>query len=166
MAENLGEMKLINEVMERYGGRHQNPTNIMLARIFIPVTMLGILAMMSCIPFFHWVQNMFPFVNYGFCLILVVYAYYMIALSFPLAISYLLLGEAMVVFNYGIAKLTGDQFIIYAIVVTLIGIIGQMVGNGMEQKKTNLPLLIVSTLTGFAWTISFFFRKRHLEIDK
>ncbi len=136
-------MRKVDELFERYGDSHRNPTNKAIHWVCVPLITWSLLAML-------WVLS--PAVTYVFiALVLVFYLW----LSPSIAVGMLAIVAVMV---YPLTLL-GASTLIVAVAVFVAAWIGQFIGHRIEGRKPSFFEDVKFLLIGPAWLLGFVYRR-------
>lgn len=136
-------MRKVDELFERYGESHRNPSNKAIHWICVPLITWSVLAAL-------WAWS--PLAAYvGIGLALAFYAW----LSPSIALGMLLVLAAMV---YPL-PLLGQRALVAAAVVFVLAWVGQFAGHVIEGKKPSFFEDVKFLLVGPAWLLGFLYRR-------
>jgi uncharacterized membrane protein YGL010W len=136
-------MRKVDELFERYGESHRNPTNKAIHWICVPLITWSVLAAL-------WAASPIAACA-GIAFSIVFYA----LLSLPIAIGMLAVSALMVV----PLALLGAHVLLAAAVVFVAAWIGQFVGHVIEGRKPSFFEDVKFLLIGPAWLLHFLYRK-------
>ena len=114
--------------LEKYGESHQNPINIIIHKIFVPLIMFSVIGLLWVIPtgFNSW------FLNLGMLLAIAALGFYL-TMGFKVFMSMLLLIIPMVYGNYFLSDTNVHLQI--SLIIFVVGWIMQFIGHKIEGKK-------------------------------
>ena len=136
-------MRKVDELFERYGESHRNPTNKAIHWICVPLITWSVLAAL-------WAAS--PVVAYvGIAVAVAFYAW----LSVQIAVGMLALYALMV---YPLTLL-GPYTLAVAAGVFVVAWIGQFIGHAIEGKKPSFFEDVKFLLVGPAWLLHFVYRR-------
>ncbi len=136
-------MRKVDELFERYGESHRNPTNEAIHWVCVPLITWSVLAAL-------W--SVSPAVAYvGIALATAFYAW----LSVQIAVGMLALF-ALMVFPL---TLLGSNVLAVAAAVFVLAWIGQFIGHAIEGKKPSFFEDVKFLLVGPAWLLHFIYRR-------
>ena len=136
-------MRKVDELFERYGESHRNPSNKAIHWICVPLITWSVLAAL-------WAWS--PMAAYaGIGLALAFYAW----LSPSIALGMLVVLALMV---YPLTLLGGRALVVAAAVFVLAWI-GQFIGHVIEGKKPSFFEDVKFLLVGPAWLLGFVYRR-------
>ena len=136
-------MRKIDNLFNRYGESHRNPTNKAIHWICVPLITWSLLAAL-------WAWT--PIAVYVLITLAVVFY---VALSLPIAIGMLGVSGFMVL----TLTVVTEHLLIVAIVVFAAAWIGQFIGHKIEGKKPSFFEDIKFLLIGPAWLLGFVYRR-------
>ncbi len=135
-------MRKVDELIERYGESHTNPTNKGIHWVCVPVIMWCVLAL-------FWAYS--PYAAYVFIgLSLLFYLW----LSPTIALGMLAVTATMV---YPLTLLGRDAWV-PAVVLFALAWIGQFVGHAIEGRRPSFLEDLRFLLVGPAWLLAFVYR--------
>ena len=136
-------MRKIDNLFNRYGESHRNPTNKAIHWICVPLITWSLLAAL-------WAWT--PIAVYVVITLAVVFY---VSLSLPIAIGMLGVSGFMVL----TLTVVTEHLLIVAIVVFAAAWIGQFIGHKIEGKKPSFFEDIKFLLIGPAWLLGFVYRR-------
>ena len=136
-------MRKIDNLFNRYGESHRNPTNKAIHWICVPLITWSLLAAL-----WSWT----PIAVYVLITLAVVFY---TALSLPIAIGMLGVSAFMVL----TLTVVTEHLLIVAIVVFAAAWIGQFIGHKIEGKKPSFFEDIEFLLIGPAWLLGFVYQR-------
>jgi uncharacterized membrane protein YGL010W len=136
-------MRKIDNLFNRYGESHRNPTNKAIHWICVPLITWSLLAAL-----WSWT----PIAVYVLITLAVVFY---TALSLPIAIGMLGVSGFMVL----TLTVVTEHLLIVAIVVFAAAWIGQFIGHKIEGKKPSFFEDIKFLLIGPAWLLGFVYQR-------
>ena len=140
-------MRKIDNLFNRYGESHRNPTNKAIHWICVPLITWSLLAAL-------WAWT--PIAVYVVITLAVVFY---VSLSLPIAIGMLGVSGFIVL----TLTVVTEHLLIVAIVVFAAAWIGQFIGHKIEGKKPSFLKDVVFLLIGPAWLLSMIYRKVGLK---
>ena len=136
-------MRKIDELFDRYGESHRDPTNKAIHWICVPLITWSVLAAL-------WAAS--PLAAYaGIALAIGFYAW----LSPLIAVGMLAIAALMV---YPL-PLLGARVLVVAVAVFVLAWIGQFIGHRIEGKKPSFFEDVKFLLVGPAWLLGFIYRR-------
>ena len=136
-------MRRIDELFERYGESHRNPTNKAIHWVCVPLITWSVIAL-----FWSWT----PIAAYGLIALSVVFYAF---LSPAIAVGMLGVSAALV---YPLTLL-GSHALVAAVVVFVLAWIGQFIGHKIEGRKPSFFEDIKFLLIGPAWLLGHVYRR-------
>jgi uncharacterized membrane protein YGL010W len=136
-------MRKIDNLFNRYGESHRNPTNKAIHWICVPLITWSLLAAL-------WAWT--PIAVYVLISLAVVFY---VSLSLPIAIGMLGVSGFIVL----TLTVVTEHLLIVAIVVFAAAWIGQFIGHKIEGKKPSFFEDIKFLLNGPAWLLGFVYRR-------
>jgi uncharacterized membrane protein YGL010W len=136
-------MRKIDNLFNRYGESHRNPTNKAIHWICVPLITWSLLAAL-------WAWT--PIAVYVVITLAVVFY---VSLSLPIAIGMLGVSGFIVL----TLTVVTEHLLIVAIVVFAAAWIGQFIGHKIEGKKPSFFEDIKFLLIGPAWLLGFVYRR-------
>ena len=138
-------MKNANWYLEKYGESHQNPTNILIHKIFVPLIMFSVIGLLWAIP----VGGNLPwFVNFGVGLVAVALVFYM-TMSPLIFVSMLAIVAPMIYGNFLLSQLPSHLNL--SIGIFVFSWIMQFYGHKIEGKKPSFLEDLLFLLVGPVW---------------
>jgi uncharacterized membrane protein YGL010W len=136
-------MRKVDELFDRYGESHRNPTNKAIHWICVPLITWSVLAAL-------WAAS--PLAAYaGIALAIAFYAW----LSPLIAAGMLVIAALMV---YPLPS-PGIRLLVVAAAVFVVAWIGQFIGHMIEGKKPSFLEDVKFLLVGPAWLLGFIYRR-------
>ena len=153
-------MKSLHSWLEEYGESHQNPTNILIHKIFVPLIMFSLIGLLWCIPMpafltfggwfnWAWVLAIIAFTFYGF-------------LNFKMFIGMVIIIGPMLYGNYYLASTKSHLWI--SIIVFAFSWVMQFVGHKIEGKKPSFLKDIQFLLIGPLWVFYPLYKKLGIQV--
>lgn len=141
-------MRTLNDWLSLYAESHQNPTNILIHKICVPVIMFTILAMLWQVPV--------PVIGNAAWILAVAALLFYVRISLVMTLGMtlkagLMLGLIQVMSQAGLPVLS------IAIGLFVVAWIFQFIGHKIEGKKPSFFTDIQFLLVGPAWTLSKLF---------
>lgn len=143
-------MKNLNEWLLEYGESHQNPTNILLHKICVPVIFISLYTLLFSIDldnksmYYNWANLV-----YLFALI------FWFRLNIKLGMAFLGIGFIFALVSFLIWMFCfyfSDRAMMrYSIIVFVLGWIGQFIGHKIEGKKPSFLKDLQFLLIGPIW---------------
>src|SRR5690606_1228106 len=149
-----------------YAQSHQNPTNVLIHWICVPLITFSLLGLVWMIPFPHisWLGSMNGFVNWASFLIACVIYYY---LQLSPTLSYGMLA-VVGIFSFFIVQLEcweapgGMPVWLVCAIIFVISWIAQCIGPKIEGRKPSFLTDLQFLLIGPIWLLSKFYRKLNI----
>ena len=137
-------MKDASWYLEKYGESHQNPTNVLIHKIFVPLIMFSVIGLLWVIP----IGLDMWFLNLGMLLVVAALGFYLI-MGFRIFISMLLLILPMVYGNYLLSQT--NLHLQISLIIFVVGWIMQFIGHKIEGKKPSFLDDLLFLLVGPVW---------------
>ena len=138
-------MKNANWYLEKYGESHQNPTNVLIHKIFVPLIMFSVIGLLWAIPVG---QNLPWFVNFGVGLVAVALVFYM-TMGPLIFISMLAIVAPMIYGNFLLSQ--SPSHLNLSIGIFVFSWIMQFYGHKIEGKKPSFLEDLLFLLVGPVW---------------
>lgn len=155
-------LRPIDHDFNEYAANHQNPTNILIHWICVPLITFAVLGLVWAIPVqFHFLGKFKDYFNLASIVIGVVMYYY---LKLSATLSYAMLFTVGV-FSFFIVQLEyweqagGPSFWLVCLIIFVVAWIGQFVGHKIEGKKPSFLTDLKFLLIGPIWLWSKLFKK-------
>ena len=154
----------IHDWLNAYGQSHQNSINKLIHWICVPLIMLSLIGLLSCIP----KGINIPFgdkiylLNWAMIFLLIVSIYYF-KLSKNLFLGMAAISIALL---YGVDYLKTFNFALWksSLIIFIAAWIGQFIGHKNEGVKPSFFEDIQFLLIGPAWLLSFIYKKMNIKI--
>ena len=142
--------------LEKYGESHQNPTNIIIHKIFVPLIMFSVIGLLWVIPtgFDSW------FLNLGMLLVIGALGFYL-TMGLKIFISMLLFIIPMAYGNYLLSNTTVHLQV--SLIIFIVGWVMQFIGHKIEGKKPSFLDDLLFLLVGPVWVIYPLLKKLNLK---
>lgn len=153
----------VDDLFLQYAESHQNPTNILVHWICVPLIVFSLFGLVWCIPFPHveLLGKYNGFVNWASFMV-AISVYYYLKLSPTLSYGMLLMFG---VFSYFIVQLEywelagGPALWLVCLILFIVSWIGQFVGHKIEGKKPSFLTDLKFLLVGPIWLLAKIYRK-------
>lgn len=147
-------MKSLQDWFTEYSKSHQNPTNILIHFICVPLIYFSIVGLLAAIPS-GFLADIIPgsipfFENWAFVVSIFVFLFYA-RLSFGTAIGMTLFTWLCLFINLVIAEATNLVWV--SIIIFVLAWIGQFYGHKIEGKKPSFIKDIQFLMIGPAWLL-------------
>ena len=155
--------KNINQWLEEYGESHQNPKNKTIHWFCVPLIMLSLIGLLSCIPKMHIsIDNYILNINWSIIFLFIVCIYYL-TLSKSLCLGMIIVSILLL---YGVKILDSISIDLWkiSIFIFILAWIGQFIGHEIEGKKPSFLKDIQFLLIGPAWLLSFIYKKFNISL--
>ena len=153
-------MRDIHDWLEAYGESHQNPQNILIHKICVPLITFSILGMLFLIPLdvpFAPYLNVASFICF---LILIFYASLSRLFFWGMFLQSLLM-LSLIIF---LEKYIHPFSLVFYLGLFFVGWVFQFFGHKIEGKKPSFFEDLLFLLIGPLWTLSFLFKKWKIKI--
>ena len=155
--------KSINQWLDEYGESHQNPKNKTIHWFCVPLIMLSLIGLLSCIPKIQFsLNNNIFYINWSIVFLLTVCSYYL-TLSKNLCLGMIVVSFLLL---YGVKILDSIPIDLWkiSIFIFIVAWIGQFIGHEIEGKKPSFLKDIQFLLIGPAWLLSFIYKKINISL--
>ncbi|HEU4654028.1 MAG TPA: Mpo1-like protein [Steroidobacteraceae bacterium] len=154
-------MKNVNQWLEEYGESHRNAANKKLHWICVPIIVVSLVGLLSCLPFPERWRGISPILNWGTLLLACGVVYY-IVLSTKLAVGMVLFVALVMLAIDGLARLPAPLWQTCSALFVLAWI-GQFIGHHVEGKRPSFFKDVQFLMIGPLWLLSFIYRKLHIR---
>jgi uncharacterized membrane protein YGL010W len=156
-AQNNEETSMtMNEWLSAYGESHQNPTNIAIHKVCVPVIMFTALGMMWTIPVPAALTGI-PYANFASLMVVLSLLFYL-RLSVSMAAGMGIMAVACLAV-LGAMQQAGIPILSTSVAIFVVAWIGQFIGHKYEGKKPSFFRDLQFLLIGPAWTLSWLYRR-------
>ncbi len=148
----------IDQLLEKYGESHQNPTNKLIHWLCIPAIMFSLFGLLYAIPF---PAERSLFANWAAVLLAGALIYYL-RLSLSMFLGFVVIGGLLLWGNHALYISLGSDptaLVKVSLAVFVLAWIGQFVGHKIEGKKPSFLEDLQFLLIGPAWLLHFIFKK-------
>ena len=146
-------MKNADWYLEKYGESHQNPKNILIHKIFVPLIMFSVIGLLWAIP----LGNSLPwYLNLGVGLVIISLIFYF-SMGPLISFFMLLIVAPMIYGNYLLAQT--DVHLISCILIFVVSWIMQFYGHKIEGKKPSFLEDLLFLLVGPVWVFYPVYKK-------
>lgn len=152
-------MKTLQQWFDSYAVSHQNPTNISIHFICVPVIFFSVVGLFMSIPS-GFLTSFLPYpilANWAFVVLALILGLFYFRLSIKVGIQMLLFSAFCLVGNYYISQYL--PLVYFSLVVFVIAWIGQFYGHKIEGQKPSFIDDLQFLLVGPAWVIYKLFGK-------
>lgn len=153
-------MRTLHQWLDAYGESHQNPTNIAIHKVCVPLIMFCILGMLWHSP---WYAGPAGIINPATTLIALCLVFYL-TLSYKMFLGMLVESGLMLVVIKALTPLVQPSFMSFYLTLFVIAWIFQFVGHKIEGKKPSFFDDLVFLFIGPLWTLNFFFRRLNISV--
>ena len=155
-------MKTIHQWLQEYGESHQNPRNIFIHKICVPLIMFTVLGICWSIPKASLFEGIW-FINWSTLVAVLALSYY-VFLSRKLALG--MLFEVIIMFKILHLMELNMLFPIWATSLILFAIawVFQFIGHNIEGKRPSFFKDLQFLLIGPLWTLNFFYKKWGIKV--
>ena len=150
-------MQTIHQLLDEYGASHKNRTNKVLHWICVPAIFWTVIAFLWSLPFPGERTVMGVPVNWAVIALLVLQIYYF-KLSVTLALGFLVINIALLMFTDYAGQHCVWPLWQVALLVFVIAWIGQFVGHAIEGKRPSFFQDLQFLLIGPAWLLATMYR--------
>ena len=146
-------MKNASWYLEKYGESHQNPKNILIHKIFVPLIMFSVIGILWAIP----LGDSLPwYLNLGVGLVIISLIFYF-SMGALISFFMLLIVTPMIYGNYLLAQT--DVHLISCIIIFVVSWIMQFYGHKIEGKKPSFLEDLLFLLVGPVWVFYPVYKK-------
>lgn len=146
-------MSKLQALLSEYGESHQNRTNVIIHKIFVPLIMLSVIGVLYAVPVPEGMKEMN--LDWGLVAVILTLAYYA-----RLSMKYFAFMIPILGVMYWIVKASADDLniLIASLVVFVISWVFQFVGHKIEGKKPSFLKDLLFLLIGPLWVAKSLFR--------
>lgn len=146
-------MRNLESLLSEYGESHQNPTNIIIHKVFVPLIMFSVIGLLWSIPVPVFMN--LKGVNWATIVTLLVMTYYL-----ALSVKYFVfMIPVLGLMYYGVSELASITNILWAsLIIFFVSWIFQFVGHKIEGKKPSFLKDLLFLLIGPLWVVKSLFR--------
>jgi len=144
-------MKTIEDWLKAYGRDHQNPTNVMIHKICVPLILFSILGILWSIPTPSFFKALEPFpLNFSTLFVLGCLVFY-----FLLDKAYFFIMSLVAVLCFSIISIwsTQDHFLMTNVIIFIVAWVGQFIGHKIEGQKPSFFEDVQFLLIGPLWVL-------------
>ena len=155
-------MKTIHQWLQEYGESHQNPRNVFIHKICVPLIMFTVLGICWSVPKPSWFEGIW-FMNWSTLVAVLALSYYAF-LSRKLALG--MLFEVIIMFKILHLMELNMLFPVWATSLILFAIawVLQFIGHNIEGKRPSFFKDLQFLLIGPLWTLNFFYKKWGIKV--
>jgi uncharacterized membrane protein YGL010W len=154
-------MKDVNQWLEEYGESHRNAANKKLHWFCVPIIVVSLVGLLSCIDVPVNLRELAPFLNWGTALLAIAVVYYFV-LSPRLALGMVAFVALVAAALQGLRQLPVPLWQ-SCLLLFVVAWIGQFVGHHIEGKRPSFFKDVQFLLIGPLWLLSFVYRKLHIQ---
>lgn len=146
-------MRNLDSLLSEYGESHQNPTNVIIHKIFVPLIMFSVIGLLWAIPTPPVMLS--KGVNWATVVALLVMGYYL-----SLSVKYFVCMIPVIgIMYYGASVLATATNILWAsLIIFVVSWVFQFVGHKIEGKKPSFLKDLLFLLIGPLWVAKSLFR--------
>ena len=151
-------MKSVEDWLNEYAESHQNPINVMIHWLCVPLIMLSIIGLLATIQFNMMIFPSFSQFYHAGSLLIICGCIYYLFLSrslllgmLPISLSMLMIVDWLSKFEYPLWKIS--------LIIFIVSWAGQFYGHKIEGKKPSFFKDIQFLLIGPLWLLSKLYRK-------
>ena len=151
-------MKSVEDWLNEYAESHQNPINVMIHWLCVPLIMLSIIGLLATIQFNMMIFPSFSQFHHAGSLLIICGCIYYLFLSrslllgmLPISLSMLMIVDWLSKFEYPLWKIS--------LIIFIVSWAGQFYGHKIEGKKPSFFKDIQFLLIGPLWLLSKMYRK-------
>lgn len=153
-------MRSYNQWMSEYGVSHQNPTNQLIHKIFVPLIMFSVVGLIWSLPIPEIFQPM-PYLNWATIFVSACLIFYL-SLNVLMFLGMLILTFAMCWSCIQLER-TG-MLLTTSIAIFVVSWIAQFYGHKIEGKKPSFLQDLSFLLIGPIWVLRFFYSKFGIKV--
>ncbi len=159
-------MRPVQSLIDEYAESHQNPVNIAIHWVCVPLIIFSLVGLLWSIPTPDSFHIGYP-INWGTIFITLTFIYYTL-LSRVLAWGMVIISSALISGIYVLDKQFAENQTLHlwtvSLIVFIIAWIGQFVGHKIEGKKPAFIKDLQFLLIGPIWLLSKIYRKLRIPI--
>jgi uncharacterized membrane protein YGL010W len=146
-------MRNLDSLLSEYGESHQNPTNVIIHKIFVPLIMFSVIGLLWAIP--APAVMLSKSVNWATVAALLVMSYYL-----SLSVKYFVYMIPIIgIMYYGAFVLATVTNILWvSLIIFIVSWVFQFVGHKIEGKKPSFLKDLLFLLIGPLWVAKSLFR--------
>jgi len=150
--------------LDEYSTSHQNPTNILIHKICVPIIALTVLGFLWAIPLPKFIRQSVGNVFSHFIPMLVIGPilafYFSLSTNMAIVMSIIILSACALL---AIMEQKKVRIFRLSLIVFILAWIGQFVGHGIEGKKPSFTEDLQFLAVGPLWTLASVFRALGIE---
>lgn len=150
-------MQTIKQLLDEYGASHQNRSNKILHWICVPAIFWTVIALLWSLPFPGQLSVLGIPVNWAVIAMVLLQIYYF-KLSVTLALGFLIINIALLVFTSYVQLHATWPLWQIALLVFVVAWIGQFIGHAVEGKRPSFFQDLQFLLIGPAWLLAAMYR--------
>src|SRR4051812_8476097 len=154
-------MKDVDQWLEEYGESHRNAANKTLHWICVPVIVLSLIGLLSCVPVPTSLRGAAPYLNWGTALLVFGVVYYS-ALNWRLAIGMAVFVALVVLAIRALQQLPLPLWQ-SCLLLFVLAWTGQFIGHRIEGKRPSFFKDVQFLMIGPLWLLSFVYRKLQIR---
>jgi uncharacterized membrane protein YGL010W len=154
-------MKDVDQWLAEYGESHRNAANKKLHWICVPIIVLSLTGLLSCVPVPAILRGVDGFLNWGTALLVAGVVYYLV-LSPRLAAGMLLFCALVLAALQGLERLPLPLWQTCSMLFVAAWV-GQFVGHHIEGQRPSFFKDVQFLMIGPLWLLSFVYRKLHIR---
>ena len=156
-------MKDVSSWLNEYAESHQNPINITIHWICVPLIMISIIGLLASIKLNIYIFQSYPQFNHAGLVLIIFGSIYYLILSKPLFFGMIPVSIIMLFIVQWLSTLTMPLWQI-SLIIFIISWLGQFYGHIIEGKKPSFFEDIQFLLIGPAWLLSFIYNKIGIKL--
>jgi len=146
-------MKSLHEWLEAYGESHQNPINVAIHKLCVPLIFVSLYFMLFSLQFPIQKSMYYNWANLVYLFILIFY----FRLNWKVGSAFLILGFILALFAFLVwvmwFYLSDRAMLRYSTIVFVIAWVGQFIGHKIEGKKPSFLEDLQFLLIGPIWVV-------------
>jgi uncharacterized membrane protein YGL010W len=155
-------MRSLNQWLDEYSISHQNPTNQIIHKVFVPLIEFSLLGLMWLIPTPESFWE-FPYLNWATIFSVIALSFYISLLNLKYVIGSIAMLLPML-FVIDLLKNSYGGIVVYFFLgVFVFSWIAQFIGHKIEGKKPSFLKDLLFLLIGPLWVLKSLYRKIGLD---
>ena len=150
-------MRSVTQWLDEYGAGHRHPVNKTLHWICVPLIVLSVIGLISCIPVPGFFGEVSPWLTWATLGAIGAVLFYF-SLSVPLALGSIIAFVVLFAALHALGQLPFPLWQSCAAIFVLAWI-GQFIGHAIEGKQPSFFQDLVFLLIGPLWLLAFVFRR-------
>ena len=153
-------MRSLNDWLSEYGESHQNPTNVLIHKVCVPLIMFSILGLIWAIPRPSFMES-YELLNFSTLFVIPIMSFYLV-LSFKMFLGMFIM---LAVMFSGVYQLDQLSFLLEcSIVIFVLSWIAQFWGHKIEGKKPSFFQDLLFLFIGPLWVLNSLYKKIGVKV--